>query len=237
MVRLDETPSVDSRVVRDVETIRLDFQVLSTAWSPDGRWCALGSYEKGVYVLAASETLELPPRPLSPGGDQSVVSLAFDGSGRMLAAAFRDGSVRVWSTGDWKQSAELRIAAGSAHALQFTPDGRQLAVGTTDGNVLLWTVDDWSQQLSLKTSDEVLAMAFSSDGRVLAVCHRDGRIGLWDLARQSLRAQWLAHDTGASLVRFAADGGSLVSCGLDGGIRTWRLGEIRQSLRELGLGW
>ena len=39
-------------------------------------------------------------------------------------------------------------------------------------------------------------------------------------------AQWIAHDRGASLVRFAADGTTRVSCGLDGGIRPGALGKF-----------
>jgi len=235
VVRLDEMPSGASRHEPDVETIHLDFQVLSTEWSPDDRWCALGSYEKGVHVLPASEPLHLPARPLTPGSDQSVVGVAFDGTGRLLAAAFRDGSVRVWTTRDWKPAVELKVPAGIAHALRFSPNSRQLAVGTTTGSVLLWSVDDWSRQIDFRPGDEVLALAFSPDGRDLAVYLRDGRIGLWNLTRQSLQAQWIAHDRGASLLRFAADGITLVSCGLDGGIQAWHLGEIRESLRELGL--
>ena len=47
-----------------IETVHLDFQVLCTAWSPDDRWCALGSYKKGVYVFPISELANVTPRPL-----------------------------------------------------------------------------------------------------------------------------------------------------------------------------
>ena len=143
-VRLDEMPSGALRREPDVETTHLDFQVLRPHGSPDDRWCALGSYEKGVHVLPASESLHPPARPRRRAATSPWWALRSMEPVRLLAAAFRDGSVRVWTARDWKPAVALKDPAESADA-ELEPNGRQLAVGTTTGSVVLWSVDHESR--------------------------------------------------------------------------------------------
>ena len=61
-----------------------------------------------------------------------VRGLAFSPSGKQLATASFDGTVRIWDVRDGR---ELHGSIGAGNAVTFTPDGRSLVVGrsTTDG--------------------------------------------------------------------------------------------------------
>jgi WD40 repeat protein len=71
----------------------------------------------------------------------SVNALAFDPTGRFLASASLDSTVRIW---DWQHQRTLAILRShgnnSVEALAFTPDGSRLITGGRDGSVALWDV-------------------------------------------------------------------------------------------------
>ncbi len=105
------------------------------AWSPDGSRLALAAAATVKFVDGrtgenAAESLETP---------SSIVSIAYQPGGSLLATGHQDGRLRVWDLRTGEMSFEHAFMWGdkaselSVDATEFSPDGRWLAAGTGDG--------------------------------------------------------------------------------------------------------
>jgi WD40 repeat protein len=155
----------------------------------------------------AGETAEAPARQPRPqtveiatllGHRRSVVGIALDPDGRLLASASSDGVVILWDLAEPDHPArtatlDLRRPRRwiAKCELAFSPDGRLLATGTTAGTVTVWDVTrpaHPAQAAALATGRSWFithrhAVAFSPDGRLLASASSDGGVTLWDVTQ------------------------------------------------------
>lgn len=106
-------------------------QVLALAFSPDGRWLALGDM-LGVKLLdvKSGEVQWSTGAPFRFGRS----ALVFSEDGKMLARTQSDKVVPIWSTQTGKLLAELPT---EAHDGAFSDDGKWFAVGFSDGKQAL----------------------------------------------------------------------------------------------------
>lgn len=72
------------------------------------------------------------------GSAAGVAELAVHPTRQWVAAAGRDGTVRVWRLDGVQPAAELAGHAGRVRAVAWSPDGAVLASGGEDGTVRLW---------------------------------------------------------------------------------------------------
>jgi WD40 repeat protein len=56
----------------------------------------------------------------------------------MLAVAWKDKSIRIWSLATGKEIAALKGHTGNVRCLSLSPDGRTLASGSDDRTIKLW---------------------------------------------------------------------------------------------------
>jgi WD40 repeat protein len=124
----------DCAAGRVIHNWAVPMPLFRTAYRPDGVAVAAAGADGVVRVweLASGERRELS---LGGGG---VDGLAFDPTGRLLAATALDGAVCVCNMTStparytvWRQYRDGQFASGIA----FTPEGRHLAVGRPDGTV------------------------------------------------------------------------------------------------------
>ncbi len=114
------------------------------ALSADGRWvAAVERADAGGFRLRSWEVASWAPAVTFDAEADERTVLAFAPDGR-LAAAGRDGVVRVFDPETGRAVATYRGHRGPALALAFARDGRQLASGSADGTALVWAVPDRS---------------------------------------------------------------------------------------------
>jgi WD40 repeat protein/serine/threonine protein kinase/energy-coupling factor transporter ATP-binding protein EcfA2 len=155
---------------------------------------------------------------------EALVSLALRPDGNVIAAGYREGSVRLWDVAAGSVSGLRMTEDGDpVNAVAFSPDGDTIAAGSENGQIYLWQPDNPSlfQRLDGNASG-VLSLQFSPDGALLATGGKDDQVILWDVATGRRLGQPLSgFSDWVNTVRFAADGETLTAGALDGRILRW----------------
>ncbi len=197
----------------------------AVAVSRDGE-IAAGSLD-GAIVLAQQDGTHqhvlTVPEPAAGG----VSDVAFDPTGRLVAGAYDDGSVRLWEVATDRPLAVAISPGGPIHAIAFNRTGSLLVSGGHSGAVQLWNAHGLTRVGPVMDGGPgaVYAVAFSPDGRVVASGGNDRAIRLWNAATQRpLRPSVIPQVDAVFSLAFSPLGHLLASG--DGGdaIHLWRLG-------------
>ncbi|MGD8585482.1 MAG: protein kinase [Chloroflexota bacterium] len=235
----------------EIQTLTHDHITEGAAFSPDGRYLAIGVYETGDVIVwdVASGT---PAVTLNQGpGD--FWNVVFSPDGQQLAAAFHDGTVAVWELAEPDQIlfkntshyAHLAYASG-ATGLAYSPNGQLLASAGENGSVFIWDSGTGDKKLTITghgpsaspgVFEGIFSVAFSPDGKWLATGGADGNIMVWDIgdlydggsmgemmdAGQELFSL-SGHESAVLDVEFSPDGRLLASSDYDALAIVWDLG-------------
>jgi WD40 repeat protein len=210
-------------------------EVLSLAFSPDGKTLAAGGADHSVLLWDVSNPAS-PGRIGSPLGahEAAVQSLAFSPDGDTLTSADAGGTIISW---DVAGSGSALIAAStppgeeSVAGLAFGPDPGTLLVGGKRGSILQWDVSSPTTPEALGPAgslpgDQQEAVTFGHDGRdAVSLAGKSAR--MWDMSDPArpleigsgIDLQGYAH--GASL----ASGPALLAIGAGGSVALWDVSE------------
>ncbi len=99
--------------------------------------------------------------------DTQVVCVAYSPSGKIIATASLDKSVRAWDADSKKSITMLRgfNYAFTNRCLAFSPEGRVMVVGDGD-NLVLWNTADWQKLAQLEGVH--FPISFSADRRTMS---------------------------------------------------------------------
>jgi WD40 repeat protein len=96
----------------------------SVAFSPDGKTFVTGGTPN---VILWDPELLTRRSVLKSGRTENIRSLAYSPDGKLLAAGFDDGVVKIWNMGTGKEHLTFTPPC-ALHSLSFSPDGCLLAV-------------------------------------------------------------------------------------------------------------
>jgi WD40 repeat protein len=108
---------------------------LGLAFSPDGRWLAIGCRDAPVQLWDSSTGESYALR--SEAG--AVWCLAFTHDGKTLAVGSHDGLVKFWNVATRREVTTLRAHLTIVTGLAFSADDKTFATASFDGTMRLWT--------------------------------------------------------------------------------------------------
>lgn len=106
------------------------------AWSPNGKYLAVGSSDKTVKVWDMNSRQKISTLI---GHTDGVESVTWSPDSERLAAGSSDMSIIVWDLASGKQIAAFKHP-DVVNDVAWSPDGQLLASGCVDHNVYIWDV-------------------------------------------------------------------------------------------------
>ena len=194
MIALHSVP--DLNLVRTQTLPDTEVPLVLPTLSSNGRWLAAGGPGGSLRLIELEADAVGRNLTLYPTNNTGVLSLAFSGDGRTLAASFRDSTAIVLlavETGEVVH--RLHGHPGFIRNLLFSPAGDRLVSADGDRLIKVWDASD-GRELATFTGHRagINSLDLTADGRTLASAAGDGTVRLWQL------------NTGRELLRFDPPG-------------------------------
>jgi WD40 repeat protein len=211
--------------------------VMSVAFSPDGRTVLSGSDDKmlRLWDVASSRLLMT-----FAGHQERVTSVAFSPDGRSVLSGSNDDTLKLWDVASGRLlSTFTPPGRSSVNSVAFSPDGASVVSAQDDTTVRLWDVATGrlvKTFTGLPVQVGADSVAFSPDGRTVVAGSGGsdyGRLMMWDVASGEVSsfppvalfaagaAPGVGHRREVKAAAFSPDGRTVLSAGADATLRLW----------------
>jgi WD40 repeat protein len=174
------------------------------------------------------ESLAQPVRGILSARSGQVTAVASGPGGKTLAAAYKDGTIRLWDTASHRLVSTATWGS-AADALAFTGSGKNPEALEVAGPT---AVGAWNLADRAKIARQPLAgltavtggrsAAFSRDGSKLATGGDDGNVRLWDVAtEQEIGVPMSSGLAPVDAVAFSPDGATVAAGSSGGTVQLW----------------
>jgi eukaryotic-like serine/threonine-protein kinase len=191
----------------------------AVAFSPDGSRVATAGDAVRIWKTKDRDAYDALPESA-----RRTRAVAYDRTGRHLAAAGADGAVLVWDAAKAVLRHILVRHKGVVYAAAFSPLSGQLATAGSDGTVRIWDPETGEHLLSRSGwKCRARALAFSPADGALALGCVDGVVRFREPRNWTQTRAWPGHVHGITAMCFDMRGERLATAGRDGTVRVWNL--------------
>ena len=167
------------------------------------------------------------------GHNGPVFDIAFDPTGRWLASASGDRTVKLWDVASGERLDTFSQPTKDQYAVAFLPDGHHVIAGGVDSRIREWRISPTAKEgsnpqiLSLFAHDgPIVRLVVSRDGRWIVSSSEDRTIKIWE-GGHFLQAEKLADQPDwVTALAISPDSKTVVAGGLDGRLSTHSLGDL-----------
>jgi len=198
-------------------------QIMSLAYSPDGKLLASGSGYSADDIRLWNPATGQPAGSLA-GHTSWIPVLQFSGDGRRLLSGSADQTIGIWDVPARRLILKLRGHSDEVYSLAFDERRTNLLSGCKDGTLARWDIDK-VQQRTLRSDlpGRLRSPAYAGSGPSVAGLDQQGAVALWrpgDPQHLSVIAA-LGTNNAALATAF---GRRLLACATrEGPIRIWSL--------------
>jgi WD40 repeat protein len=194
-------------------------QVLSAAFSPDGKQIATASRDKSVRIWDARTAQQIA---MLPGHEREVYSVSFSRDGTRIVTASVDKTARLWDARTRRQIVILKGHDDAVTNAAFSPDGKHVVTSSRDQTARIWDARTGVAITVLRGhEDQVESAAFSPDGARVVTASDDKTARIWDTSGAKAPVILRGHDATVESAAFSADGKRIVTASDDLTARIW----------------
>ncbi len=188
-------------------------QTQAVAFSPNNRFLAAGQgADVVVWDLQTRQVIDT-----LRGHSGTVLDLAFDPTGQLLATGGQDAQAILWNVSPWLSGGTATIShqlsghSGPVNAVAFKPDGSILLTGSEDTRIIGWDVRGGGQVQTYQSSWPVQKLAYAENPRYFFAWTNAGAqqiFAVWDtVSVRATSSEGIVPEVLSSNKRYALTGG------------------------------